>query len=259
MIRLLNENDDVILMKYLKKETIVNYFIILSLERSVYEEMFCKKWGEFNEQNELIAVLLKRKTGNMQFYSRSQCDYRAFSEILKIEGFNKLIGEEMSINNFKSYCVFSREEKGPFIAKLENYINFYKIKDHSRLKNLEADDIDRVVKLYEKCFKGFATKKSMIEKLENRTGRGYYIEVGNDIVSIAQTSYEEEKSALITGVATDPKYQGKGFASICISKLLSELVKEGKALYLQYDNEAAGSIYNKMGFHDIGRMAFYYN
>jgi uncharacterized protein len=259
MIRLLYENDNQALMQYLKQEVITNYFIIIGLERSEYEEMFCKRWGEFNSKNELIAVMLKRKTGNVQFYSRGNYNVEKFAEILRNEEFCKLIGEESILEEFKKFYSFSHEESGPFIAKLENYFEVALNNNNMNIKELRISDIDRVVKLYKKCFKSFATKESMISRLDKGTGRGYYIELKDEMISVVQSSHEDKASAIITGVATHPEYRENGLASSCLVKLITELVNEGKTLCLQYDNSEAGSIYKKMGFYDIGRMAFYYN
>lgn len=258
MIRKLNSEDDLSIIAFLKRNVITNYFIILGLERSAYEEMFIEKWGEYDNHNKLIAVMFKRKTGNVQFYSSGDYNAKSFSEILKTRGFNKLIGEETILKKLKAYCHFSKEEMGPFISKLNGYVNCYEVNNCEELKKLEINDLTRVIELYKKTFPGFATMKSMTEKLENGSGRGYYLEKGGEIVSIVQTTYEEKNSALITGVATHPDYRRLGYASMCLSRLISELTQEEKVLYLQYDNEGAGSIYKKMGFYDIGRMVFYY-
>jgi len=254
VIRLLSDADYNLLINYIKKETIINYFIINSLERSKYEGMFEEKWGEFDKNGNLIAVLLKRKTGNMQFYSRSKYSVEEFYHILYTEGFKKLIGEASILKQFTKFCKFSRVESGSFISKLDNLTKISKEITLSEVKKLEVENIDSIVELYSEIFSGFATKQSMTDKLKNGTGRGYYIEKNGKIVSIAQSAYEEKESAIIVGVATDFDYRKEGFAMKCLTILCLELILEGKTLYLQYDNPQAGKLYKKLGFEHTGQM-----
>lgn len=259
MIRPLEEQDTFTLMEYLEQESCVNYFILLGLERSKYEEMFFKKWGEFDENNRLKGVMLKRKTGNVQFYSMDNFDVNGFSEILRNEGFIKLIGEASIIERFRSCNLFSRTESGSYICKLEDYLVKPMVTNNIKINKLEVKNLEQVIKLYEKTFKGFATKQSMIEKLLRGNGRGYFIEEDNEIISVVQTAYEEVGKAVITGVATHPEHRRKGYGYACLSKLTSELLEENKILYLQYDDEAAGNMYKQMGYKNIGRMEFGYS
>jgi predicted GNAT family acetyltransferase len=258
MIKLLDKSQYSIITDYLKRDAITNYFIITSLERLPEENMFEKIWVESTREGGIAAVLCKRKTGNMQFYSDSKFDIKKFCEILNKEDFNKLIGHEAIIESFVQYFNFSKKVEGSYISKLDCNTKVVIYKEDINIEIMKLQDIDRIIELYKEVFNGFATKKSMIRKLEEGTGRGCYIKQDDIIVCAAQTSYENDNSAIIIGVATHPQYRRKGYASKCLSKLCRELVKEGKDLYLQYDNIEAGKIYNKLGFVDIGRMASYY-
>lgn len=51
---------------------------------------------------------------------------------------------------------------------------------------------------------------------------------------------------------TDPEHRGMGYATRCIEKVCLELSGEGKGVHLFYKNPAAGRIYKKLGFEDIG-------
>ena len=91
------------------------------------------------------------------------------------------------------------------------------------------------------------------QRLESGLGRGYLIREGDEIVSTVSTSAETSVSAMIGGVMTHPNFRGRGYASFCLSVLCDELNREGKIACLTYDNPAAGSIYKRIGFKDIGR------
>lgn len=89
-------------------------------------------------------------------------------------------------------------------------------------------------------------------KIKTKTGRIYYIENDNgEIVSIAQTTAENSKSAMVVGVATLEGYRGLGYMSKCLSTLCKDVTAEGKTLCLFYDNPMAGRIYHRLGFKTI--------
>jgi uncharacterized protein len=72
------------------------------------------------------------------------------------------------------------------------------------------------------------------------------------IVSAAAAVAESDSAAMIVGVATHPEHRGKGYASACVWRLVSDLRARGKSACLFFDDPAAGSIYHRLGFADIG-------
>lgn len=254
MIRELSNDYNELILDFLMKDSIVNYFIIQGLKREKFKETFVKKWGEFNNNGDLIAILLKRKSLNMQFYGKCNYDYKGFIRIINNEKYNKLIGEYKILENIINNHKFSNIKKGSSLCKLDNNKNLLSKCKNYNIKKLTTNDLDKVINLYEKVFNGFTSKKLMVEKLKNGTGRGYYIEINGEIVSVAQSDYENNNSAIIVGVGTDPEFQNRGYASDILIKLCKELQDEGKEIYLQYDNLHAGKIYQRLGFINIGRM-----
>jgi predicted GNAT family acetyltransferase len=77
------------------------------------------------------------------------------------------------------------------------------------------------------------------------------------MVSTASTTAENSLSAMVVGVATLLEYKKKGYATQCMVKLCQQLLQEGKELCLFYDNPAAGAIYKRIGFQDIGFWMMY--
>lgn len=73
--------------------------------------------------------------------------------------------------------------------------------------------------------------------------------------TVAQTTAENSKSAMVVGVATRKDCRGKGLMSQCLSKLCRDVLAEGKSLCLFYDNPKAGRVYHKLGFVSIDKWA----
>lgn len=88
-----------------------------------------------------------------------------------------------------------------------------------------------------------------------RPGKNYMIEENDLCVCTAMVNYETDYSGLVVSVGTEPSYRGKGYAIKIMTKLCRDMQKEGKDVYLYYDDPIAGHIYNKLGFKEVGRNA----
>ncbi|MEG1548671.1 MAG: GNAT family N-acetyltransferase [Clostridia bacterium] len=90
----------------------------------------------------------------------------------------------------------------------------------------------------------------------SKGGAGFGAFSGNTLVGFAGTAAENSQSAMIVGVATLPQWRGRGIASTVVSDLCNDCFSRGmRFLCLFYDNPAAGRIYHRIGFNDIGEYA----
>jgi predicted GNAT family acetyltransferase len=78
---------------------------------------------------------------------------------------------------------------------------------------------------------------------------------GDEIVCAAAAVAEAESTAMIVSVLTAPAARNRGHASAVVSSLCADLLARGKAPHLFYKegNEAAGRVYERLGFAPIGR------
>ncbi|CAH2215277.1 GNAT family N-acetyltransferase [Tepidibacter aestuarii] len=254
MIIKLNDSYNNLLTKYLKQESEVNLFIIGDLENYGYDKDFQEIWGEINDNGSLIAVLL-RYHYNLIFYSRDKFDLNGFYNIMKNIDFKALSGEKTIIEQFQNLFEFSQRNDMHF-CKLDNISDLEINNLSNRIKQLSLDKVQNIIKLHQSIdeFDDFPLE---IVKRNFESGRAYYIEEDEEIVSISQTTAENTNSAMIIGVCTHPKYRKKGYASACVSHICMELLKENKTLCLFYDNPKAGKMYKKLGFKDIGIWTCY--
>jgi len=240
--------------EFIRQDNARNYFMRLGFEsgKPVYEKII----GEWDEEGRLKAVLLKRLSGNMQFYSKGDFDTAGFVECISQIAFDALISPSSYCDKLLEHDLFSTVKDGAIIAKLD----CSKVRDfesYPEVKTLRVEDLDEILGLYEKVFTAFSSKKVMEERLRSGRGRGVCIKHEGKIVSVVQSEFEEKGSALIVGVGTAAEFQGKGLATKCLKVLCNELLREGKDLYLQYDNMEAGRIYEKLGFKPIDRVRYY--
>ena len=255
MIRKLEESEYDRVLNFIKEDNARNYFIRLGFEskKTVYEEII----GEFDKEDNLKAVLLKRKSGNLQFYAKENFNIDGFSEYISKMDFSSLISPSSYCDKFLNKGLFSKVKDGAIIARLSVDNKMMLNNSISEVETLKVLDLDEVVNLYEQVFTGFTSKSVMKEKLLSNRGRGVCIRKNGKIVSIAQSEFEDLKSAIIVGVATEPELQGLGLGSKCLEVLCNQLLEEGKDLYLQYDNMDAGRIYERIGFKPIDKVKHY--
>ena len=86
-----------------------------------------------------------------------------------------------------------------------------------------------------------------------RGDRTYGFFDGDRLVAAASATAGNSRSAMVVGVGTHPDYRGRGLASLAVSRLCRDLMKEGREfLCLCYNNPAAGRIYHRLGFREVG-------
>ncbi len=258
MIRRLSQNDHDLCFALLKRQPAENLFLIGDIEAFGYDQKFQKVWGEFNNKGELIAVLLRYEE-NFIPYAISEFNAQAFAEIMDQEATYSMLSGLKEIT----------EQIEPYIKKkrLKRKRQFYYAKcielssdttqniDTSTVLQGVPDDAEELVTLL-RAIPEFSESKITVESkrrgLEKGVSRSFFIKEDGKMVSTASTTAENTLSAMVVGVATLEDYKKKGYASKCMVKLCRQLLAENKELCLFYDNPAAGAIYKRIGFEDIG-------
>ncbi len=242
----------------------INYFICYTFNN---HQTYEKGWA-IGERGKVDIAVLLRKTKLIQvLYDPhvNPMDYAvALSQLLSETDWLKAVVTKPVMEAITSASKVSEISKGAIIAACD--VSEYKagitksdgLKDRRMrddeaytLKALDEHGIACVLPLYTEVFKGFASLAYMKEKLASGRGRALGLFRGEELISVAQTDYETETSAIIVGVATRKAYQGKGLGRYCFESLCEALVSEGKSLYLQFDDPIAGNLYESVGFQAI--------
>jgi len=261
MVRLLNQEDRDVVLRFLKKEKEVNLFIIGDIVNFGFDKPFLKLWGEFNQKNELIAVLLLYYNSFI-FYSREEYSCDEFCKIISSHNFKTLSGEKSIVENLKS-ALNLKKEKTSYLCKWEStqqidnkiipeqVLQRVKIMDY---KNIDDQKLDEIATLYTTIeeFLNPSSFEQLKQDLLNKSSRIFYIEDDDIVVSTARTAVETDDLAMVLSVCTLHEYRGKGYATACMIKLCEVMQSEVKDLCLFYDNPVAGKIYEKLGFKNIG-------
>lgn len=261
MIRRLTKNDHEVCLKLLKNKPAENLFIIGDIEAFGYEQEFQKLWGEFNDNGELIAVLLKYEENYIPF-ALETFNAEGFAEIISSDfTFSMLSGLKEITEQIAPYLKLPlKRKRQTYYAKCTKLSSNITTVDLSNVQKARPEQAEKLVQLL-KEIPEFSDSTTTVERtrrnLQEAVSRSFYIIEDGRMVSTVSTAAENSMSAMVVGVATLKGYQKKGFATKCMVKLCQQLLDEGKELCLFYDNKEAGTIYKRIGFKDIGFWMMY--
>ena len=251
-LRELVKSDEPALRAFLMRDPLYNLFMVGDLEVMGLGADDLVYWGRFSSDGSLIAVAMRYRFW-WCFYSEAGSSSFPFSRL--VDGFS----ESQGVNGHP-------DQVDPIIAHLERYtVREMHPSYYCRLP-LEVitpspvwttrwatiDDAQALGELY-------ATAGHMqrdaddVRRLILDEGRRLVVtEDGGRVVSAAATTIETSSAAMIGGVFTPASLRNRGYASAALTRLCSELIAEGIQPCLFYDNPAAGSIYRRLGFEDLG-------
>jgi len=261
MIRKLTITDNDKLIEYLTEEKAINLFIIGDIENFGYDKDFQEVWAEFDEQNEIKAVLL-RYFNSYIAYAKAEFNAKEFAEIIINDpSFEILSGIDRVTDKFTQYINFKRK-KELYYAELVDDALLPKEIDRSNILKATLTDAEAIFELREHITEFTTTEASKVsfkQTLASGTGRTYMIKADNKVICTVSTTAENSFSAMVVGVSTHPEYRKNGYASFCMTVLCQDILDEGKTLCLFYDNPEAGKIYKRLGFNDIGKWNMLYS
>ncbi len=128
------------------------------------------------------------------------------------------------------------------------------------IRNWESKDNQAVTNLEQICF-AFPWNYEMVCETQSQSSfLGLVAESNGDVVGYVGAIYCFNQ-ADIALVAVDPKLRRQGIAQLLINQLIEGLlVKNVNELFLEVrvSNTPARSLYNKMGFEEVGVRKKYY-
>lgn len=257
MIRKLTEQNRESVLSYLKDEPAQTTFFVADIRDYGFDDSRFLLWGvptpENREPFEYVFCLFY---GCVHVYSKSDSvDVAAIFRFLdenKID-FKMISGKETLVEPFMKHIAFQNEHRC-FLAELrrENFVPH--IDERVAVEWATVQDAEEILRL-RSSMPEFRDLMMPLEQLVDliETGKGRILNIceNGGIVSSAT----ESCLGRIGYVCTDPAFRGRGYASFLVSKLSEAVLDEGLIPSLSYENPAAGSIYRRLGFREVGRTA----
>lgn len=260
MVRKLIESDRNIILNFLEEESTFNLFIIGDIINTGFDKAFMEMWGEFDENNNLSAVLLRYFNNFIPYYKENYIgDLSPFKNIISMNDSKKLIsGKSEIVDNFTE-ILKNYKLKREHLCELNNKTKLISNFDDTLIKRATVDDTDKISDFIDSIEELGVTgenREMLYNTIKTSSGRYYYIEnEDGEIISVAGTSAENKLAAMVVSVATDKCYRKRGLATRCVSKLCIDTLNSCEKLCLFYDNPDAGKIYHSLGFETIGNWS----
>jgi predicted GNAT family acetyltransferase len=212
-----------------------------------YENLFY--WGCFADCD-LIGVIMRYKS-IWHFYDAGGAD---------LDGFARLVDAypgDVTINGRPTLVTGVFERVHNYDVKFDHDAFYCALSSTIQLpaplhptRRATVNDIPALVRLY-------ATAGEMKRDVDSIRGclahnRIYVTEVSGEIVSASLSNVETSRMAMVGGVFTLEPVRNRGYASAALTALCASLIQDGIQPCLFYDDPAAGKIYRRLGFEDIG-------
>jgi len=254
-VRLLSEADLPGLRDVLTREPYYNLFMIGDLEMLGIADPELFYWGQF-AGDQLVGVAMRYKR-NWHFYDTGGADLAEFAQAID------LYPEDATVNGRDLLVegILDRLQQSKVVSDHPSY--YCALPGDTQLaepgyptRRATAADVNALVDHYAAAGEMRRGASSIRTCLEHN--RVFLTEVGGQIVSAALTNVETSSMAMIGGVFTPEPLRGRGYASAAMTALCASLLSDGCQPCLFYDDPAAGTIYRRLGFEDIGtwRLVF---
>lgn len=258
MVRLLNNEDLYIVMKYLKKNGIRVAFLYGNIkEFGLENDKISRRCGDYFgyfEEDELKGVIA--------FYNLGSCilDYEAeeaikeFVGIMKNYYFDTLLGMKNIIDPvYKALEAY----KIPKLIKEEIYLinEEFKPFQQNKLEIVEGvskETIDFLILSNREGFNTIINEEQAEKILKERNAEEYYIfgKIDNEIVATACIQVNTDSISQIGGVFTKAIMRNNGYGKEIVSELSRRIVENNKipTLFTDKTNVSALKVYASLGF-----------
>jgi GNAT superfamily N-acetyltransferase len=230
-------------------------FIISDLMRNNYCGEQFKVFGEF-EDNKFQSILIS-SFNNLTYYAKEDRSVEVYSDIIKSLNFQKITGPSDLVEKLLPFVEVDSDGKSylgyvPKVSLKRSYPNL----EIRFISSEEEIGLEYELLMSTEEYHGVLpdNREDYINGQRgniNRNSRTAYLSVDNKMIASASTVAEYGKSAIVTGVVTNPNYRNKGYGTEVLISLFESLLKEGKFPYLFYNNPAARSVYKKIGTEEV--------
>lgn len=258
LLRKLRESDRASVLGYLSAEPAYNVFTVGDIVNFGFESPFQDVWADFDPAGGYLAVAMRYFDSYIVYSAGGAFDGDAVIGVLPRAGGNWMLSGKEGLVAEPASRIGLAPARPLFLAELRDADALAPEDGGSVFEWSTTTTFDEVIAL-QKGIQEFneagipadAVRKNM----ESGTGRTVFARIDGRAVASASSAAEGPQAAMILGVCTDAGHRHRGLATPCVSRLCRVLLAEGKVACLHYDNPAAGRIYKRIGFRDVGKWA----
>ncbi|MBU0490837.1 MAG: GNAT family N-acetyltransferase [Chloroflexi bacterium] len=265
-IRLLTPADREALLALIQQEPANNLFQIADLYQFGMEDPARLVYYGAFRGDQLVADMMRYRQNYAVYWPLGEpAPLAEFADIARRAGLRFCTGVPAQVEPFLAHF-------DPASIKKRFQQRYYHLppgalaaSDHHGARRAGRDDIDALAAFYARDF--FAdlgrttTPEEHRQHAVNNLEAGqitYCIYEGERIISAAHTTALHRTLrvgagvAMIGAVATLESHRNRGLSTSCMAALCADLLGRGIAPYLFWHDPAAGRVYDKVGFQDIG-------
>ena len=255
MIRPLSETDRGRTTELLEQAPEYNLYVLGNLASVGFDQSELSQfWGDFDDTGHLRAVLNRYMTGWVA-YGEADSEWSALGRVIDehpVEA-QRLQDNPGGITTLLPYITKYTADKvsiQTLMALDDGAFKPTKSRQDVVIRRATLDDLPALTEFYAQAGHMSRTA-SGIEQPIRRT-RLWLAERNGEICSAALTNAETTKIAMIGGVYTPSAHRSNGYSQAVCSALCEELLVNQIRPVLYWETPAAGAVYTRLGFHELG-------
>ncbi len=252
MIRLLTNADHDLAYGFCAWNPALNLYLLGNMETLGLEADICQYWGSFDTHGQINGVLNRYMDG-WNIADASGCNYEALGKVVDEHpaGAARLQDNVRHIASFQPYLrrYTAIEDVSEFLCDLSP-ADFNPECKPWPARRASIADYEALCRFYADAADMQRTPRGIERPLQH--GRIFIVEEAGQIVSAVLTNAETKTLAMIGGVYTPPSERGHGYAGAAMVALCRSLIADALRPVLYYHHPAAGTIYRRLGFRDLG-------
>lgn len=261
MIRLLHEQDRAAAVRLTQESPVYNLYILGNIDAVGFDRPFCQFWGDVAPDGSLRAIVNRYMTGWVIF-GRPGADWAGLAALMD---HHEVQPQRLQDNpgGIPSWLPFLRRyqaakvDEARLMALDEGDFRPAAPPPGVRVRRAVLGDLDRLVEFFADA--GSMSRGASGVERPLRDTRIWLAEPAdppahgpNPIFATALTNAEVSDRAMIGGVYTPPAYRRRGLSMAVCAGLCADLFEDAKQPVLYWENPAAGSVYDRLGFRHLG-------
>lgn len=257
MFRICNEKDYDVLMDYLKKEQILNTFIISDLDNYGFDKEFQVTYMDTDSTGTCNAVALIFHNNLIISGSVTTMDYQFLMTLLTPK-INNIMGEGELVEAFSQYLdkqnwksADSNNERRYLEKVMYTLVNGVKLEKVVGIQKATLEDVDAIhsfiMGIPEINF--LYKEKSMISnRISSGEGVHLFIKEKGEIIAHANSAAGTNISSMLGGVSVAQEYRDVGYGKKVVSAVADYILEQRNTACLFSKGEEEHNLFITLGF-----------
>jgi len=253
MIRRLGEGDRAATMALLAVAPQFNLYLLGNMVANGFERDFCEFYGDVADGR--VRAVINRYVTGWTVYGEAAADWAGLGYVVDVhvvtaDRLQDNPGGVASLLPYLRRYIATSILEEPLMELPEGGLVAQPAPAGFVVRKATMDDLSGLISLFTDA--GDMSRSPAAVERPLRDRRVWLARKDGEVVAAALTNAETETLGMIGGVYTAPKWRGRGLSQAVCSAISEELISLGKQPTLYWQNEAAGHVYRKLGFRQIG-------